>query len=352
MHRLLSSAIMNGGMHQSDTVVIKQVMKGYDHVSPENDLRKTVSALGLPEHTVGLMTAAFLPKALTHRVDSYGHVKVATVVSAGVCNAVVAGELIPNVEGRVKEKIYRAGTINMVCVLDRPLSDEGLVNAIMTMSEAKAAGLRDEGIDGTGTTSDAIVLATPFGDGARYAGTATEEGICLSRSIRAALASSIRGNGDRPRQRDLLELLEEEGVSRDDLWQVALGLYVPCPSWEIEDLRSRFMARLDLYRDDVNVNAMVAAAVLLEREGRLGRLAVLDAEGFASDPVHLVADEMLGLQLSEYIAGTRGMFEFTRYDRKKPGVLSRLGPFLDDIVASLVGGIMSAIYTELLEGDR
>ena len=56
------------------------------------------------------------------------------------------------------------------------------------------------------------------------------------------------------------------------------------------------------------------------------------------------------MALSQYIAGTN-MFEYVRYDKKKPGVLGVLGPFLDDIVASLIGGIMSRIYTELLEGE-
>jgi phosphatidylglycerophosphatase A len=51
------------------------------------------------------------------------------------------------------------------------------------------------------------------------------------------------------------------------------------------------------------------------------------------------------------VAGTKGLFEYVRYDKKKPGILGTLGPFLDDIVASLIGSIMSRIYTELLEGE-
>jgi len=68
--------------------------------------------------------------------------------------------------------------------------------------------------------------------------------------------------------------------------------------------------------------------------------------------MHLVADEMLGMALVEYLAGTRGLFEYTRYDKKKPGVLKELGPFLDDIVGALIGGTMSKIYTDLLGAGR
>jgi phosphatidylglycerophosphatase A len=67
--------------------------------------------------------------------------------------------------------------------------------------------------------------------------------------------------------------------------------------------------------------------------------------------MHLVADEMIGMALAEYIAN-EGLFEFTRYDKKKPGVIKGLGPFLDDIVGALIGGTMSKIYTDLLGAGR
>ena len=69
------------------------------------------------------------------------------------------------------------------------------------------------------------------------------------------------------------------------------------------------------------------------------------------DPVHLLADELLGIALAQYIGGTKCLFEYIRYDKKKPGILSKLGPFMDDIVASLIGATMSTIYTEILEGE-
>jgi alpha-ribazole phosphatase CobZ len=62
------------------------------------------------------------------------------------------------------------------------------------------------------------------------------------------------------------------------------------------------------------------------------------------DPVCLVADELLGIDIAEYIAGSRGVFEFVRYDKAKPGVLGKLPPFLDDVVGGLIAGIMSKIY--------
>jgi alpha-ribazole phosphatase CobZ len=73
---------------------------------------------------------------------------------------------------------------------------------------------------------------------------------------------------------------------------------------------------------------------------------------YADDPIHLIADEILGMQLAQYISGTRGIFEFHRFDRYKPGIIGELGPFMDDIICGLVGGIMSSIYTKLFDGEE
>ncbi|MDD1659376.1 MAG: hypothetical protein LUP92_03935 [Methanomicrobiales archaeon] len=55
------------------------------------------------------------------------------------------------------------------------------------------------------------------------------------------------------------------------------------------------------------------------------------------------------MAIAEYIGGTCARFEFTRYDQKKPGILSGLGPFLDDAVAGLIAGCTSRLYSECVE---
>ena len=67
------------------------------------------------------------------------------------------------------------------------------------------------------------------------------------------------------------------------------------------------------------------------------------------DPCNLVADEILGINIANYINGTNAIFEFYRYDREKPGILSKLKPFIDDIVGGLIAGIMSRIYDEIFD---
>ena len=62
------------------------------------------------------------------------------------------------------------------------------------------------------------------------------------------------------------------------------------------------------------------------------------------DPASLVADEILGMSIANYIGGTNALFNFKRYDTEKPGILSKLDPMLDDIVGGLIAGIMTKIY--------
>ena len=243
------------------------------------------------------------------------------------------------------------GTINVLVAVNVPLHDCGLANAFITVTEAKTAALMDTGVMGTGTTSDAVSVACPIGDGGKYAGTATDVGMAIARAVRSAVGASVLkwGNGDRPK--DFLTRLDEMGVGEEEMWEAAAGLYVPNPDWDAEMIREMFNRNLAILRKDINVNAMVVAAMSLEGLGKEDALFGLDGGRFLDDPVHLVADELLGMSLSQYIAGTKGLFEYIRYDKKKPGILGTLGPFLDDIVASLIGSIMSRIYTELLESE-
>jgi alpha-ribazole phosphatase CobZ len=62
--------------------------------------------------------------------------------------------------------------------------------------------------------------------------------------------------------------------------------------------------------------------------------------------VFLLSDEIIGMAIAECIGGTYARFEFTRYDQKKPGILSELGPFLDDAIAGLIAGCTSRLYSE------
>jgi alpha-ribazole phosphatase CobZ len=97
---------------------------------------------------------------------------------------------------------------------------------------------------------------------------------------------------------------------------------------------------------DVNVEALILAAVRLEEDGRRGLIPGLTADNFQSDPITLVADESIGLAIANYLAGTWGIYNFLRYDRVKPGIMKKLGPFMDDAIGGLIAGAMTRTMTE------
>ncbi len=90
--------------------------------------------------------------------------------------------------------------------------------------------------------------------------------------------------------------------------------------------------------EDVNVHLLIRAALYLDDELAEDRVEV---EG---DPVNLLCDEFLGMSIAEYIGGKSALFNYVRYDMRKPGVLSELGVFLDDVIAGLIAGCMTRLF--------
>ncbi|OPY32402.1 MAG: Adenosylcobinamide amidohydrolase [Methanomassiliicoccales archaeon PtaU1.Bin124] len=349
MH-VLSTTVRNGAFTVADTIMMVQVPISYNGNDPEGELENIVKELGLNEHTVGFMTAADMERVITVVEQEYHDERAVAIVTAGVKNCVYAGELIPDhIQAQLGGGM--AHTINTMVVLARPLHDTGMVNAVITATEAKSAALKDCAVRGTGTTSDAVAIICPIGDGEKYAGTATDIGICLSRAVRQAVKESTLKWYQRPPAIDFIAQLDDLGITVDNMWEAAKKLVFPNEQWSDEFLKQKFVDRLNILRQDVNVNALISGAIMLEDRGYRNELYGLDNDRFKADPVHLLADEVLGIGLAEYITGTKGLFEYIRYDKKKPGILADLGPFMDDIIASLIGSIMSVIYSELLEGE-
>ena len=143
----------------------------------------------------------------------------------------------------------------------------------------------------------------------------------------------------------LLKYLEAKGITLDDLITTALELFVPHPGVEsrekaIEILTGEFH---DVF-SDVNVSCLVVACYLAEDEARAGRIPNLSVERFLGRP-GLVTDELLGMTIANYIAGARGIFEFVRFDQQKPGILSKLGPIVNDAIGGLIAGCSSNMYS-------
>jgi alpha-ribazole phosphatase CobZ len=327
---------------------------------PGGDIEKVRKDLGLPEDTVGFMTAAEIEYITAFRETDFEGSHTFAVATAGLGNRVVAGDVIHGMDERLvrsleKEKKIRArkiGTINIIGISPVPLTDAAKVNSFIVITEAKTAAMRMLGHEETGTTSDALAIVSPInGKREMYCGTGTSLGISLARSVRDAVHESMVKREDHPIVGTFMDLLSKTGITEEKLWDAAMEIYDPNPNWRTEILKELFSSLLSIYSKDINVSSMIQAAVELDRLGNLDMICSMPRGMFAEDPIHLVADEIMGMQLAQYIAGTRGIFEFHRFDRYKPGIIKDLGPFTDDIICGLVGGIMSSIYTKLFDGE-
>ncbi|WP_297504964.1 alpha-ribazole phosphatase CobZ [Thermococcus sp.] len=129
---------------------------------------------------------------------------------------------------------------------------------------------------------------------------------------------------------ELLQKLENHGVTLDAVLDTALELYIGDDRGDVREKLRKLMLR---YLNDVNVQSLLTAALLLEENFRV--------EG---DPVNLVADELIGIDIAEYIGGKMALFNFFYYDTRKPGILAELPPFLDDAVGGFIAGCMTKLF--------
>jgi len=146
--------------------------------------------------------------------------------------------------------------------------------------------------------------------------------------------------------RDIRDILAGMGLTEEMLLLAAMELYVPHPGIETkEKAEIVFKQELDVALSDPNLCILVYAGTLLEQAGKAGDLPNLSRDSYERDLTFLVCDEVLGMSIATYIAGHKGMFEYVRFDKLKPGIIKELGPFMDDVIAGLIGGVSSSMYT-------
>lgn len=133
---------------------------------------------------------------------------------------------------------------------------------------------------------------------------------------------------------ELLQMLESKGISLEDMLNTAMELYIGEGREAAREELRRLMLR---HLNDVNVQALLMAALLLEESFKV-----------RGDPVNLVADELVGIDIAEYIGGKMALFNFFYYDTKKPGILRELPPFLDDAIGGFIAGCMTALFSQPL----
>ncbi len=142
------------------------------------------------------------------------------------------------------------------------------------------------------------------------------------------------------------EVLAERGISLEMLVEACLEMFVPHPGVESRSTAERALKRLiaEALRD-ANVCVLIEAAFVLDELAERDRLPCMSSAEHARDASAMVADEIIGMAIAEYIGGTRALFEFVRFDKAKPGVISELNTFSDDAVAGLLAGVSALMYS-------
>jgi adenosylcobinamide hydrolase len=187
----LSSAPYGGGWGERHWILAAQVAHGYDRADPAAHLAGLASDLGLDGPGIGMLTAVDVRLVTASSED--GVAAAATVGLTHPSWAAAAGAAPAAPAGGAAGI---AGTVNIVAVLSRRLSGAALVNAVMTVTEAKSQALWEAGLAGTGTPSDAVaVLCAPSGPAEAYGGPRSRYGSRLARAVHRAVLDGARGAG-------------------------------------------------------------------------------------------------------------------------------------------------------------
>ncbi len=201
-YQVLSSAVLNGGFVKASHILNLRVEKINSLLdaafkSPDVELGGYCETLNWKGVCVGMMTAACMDSFRMVKTAQQG-VDVIVLVTAGLSNARRAGD---HAEHRdITAAVTHIGTINIICLTSAGMTPAAMIEAVMTVTEAKAAALQNLGIQSkvsdrpaTGTGTDAIaVAADPQADKIPYCGKHVLFGELLANLVIDAVTSSIR----------------------------------------------------------------------------------------------------------------------------------------------------------------
>ena len=207
----LSSAAVGGGLVTPRWVVNVDVGGDFLRTDLAAYVAELADDLGLAGPGCALLTAADVTQ-VEHATDGEAGRPVQAWATVGVTKPTwpvppapgARGVVGPCRPGDTTSPQPQPGTINIVVALPVPLSASALVQAVGTITEAKAQVLVQAGVPGTGTASDAVVVLCPevspdeheadeheAGDPVAFAGVRSAWGQRVARAVHAAVAAGL-----------------------------------------------------------------------------------------------------------------------------------------------------------------
>jgi alpha-ribazole phosphatase CobZ len=233
---------------------------------------------------------------------------------------------------------HNTPNLDIVLIINQPLSPENLLSCFKTGIEVKNFVLENLGIPlkirNQINKENSIIVACISSPDSFSDISSDSVHSFLTDSCQEALEKSDFSLG-------ILDYIYDQGITIDDMVEAGMEL---CVGVEVDqDLRDKLKNQILKSLEDLNVIALLMAAFLVEDDFQNHRVREVNVD---DDPAYLYTDEVLGIAISNQIAGTKATFNFKRYDEEKPGIISTLGPMVDDIIAGLIAGCMSKIFEE------
>jgi len=179
----LASGPLGGGLGPRNWTINATVDKTYARMDPDAHLVEIVRAAGLTGPGVGMLTAVDVRETVAAE-DNGVHVVATVGLGHPTWAAAPDGDL----------RTAGPGTINITAWLPVALTPAALVNAVSTVTEAKAQALWAHGTEATGTATDALCVAcVPYGRSEPYGGPRSVWGARLARAVHAAVLAGTEG---------------------------------------------------------------------------------------------------------------------------------------------------------------
>ena len=213
-HRVLSSAVLNGGWCEPRHILNVKVDENFlgekcDFEKPQITLQAYAHRQNWRGETVAMMTSASMNSYRFCRRQA-DEIYIDIHLTAGLSNARRAGD--PAEYRHIGEMPQENGTINTVILTNAGLTPAAMCEALVIATEAKAACLQDNNSlskvsqkIATGTGTDAICIASLCsGRQVEFCGKHTLFGELLAQALMAALTSSINWKFTKDSWRDEL----------------------------------------------------------------------------------------------------------------------------------------------------
>ncbi len=207
-----ASTGVSGGIRSVTTLLNHTVPQDFSS-SPELRISHLAERKGFdPAGTFGLLTAVPMKFLCIVQIE-----KITACITAGATHPDPGGY----------------GTINIIICADAFLTDAALLDAIITVTEAKTSAMRQSGYDSCGTLTDAVIIASDIkgshSDMHNYAGSGTAIGALIDKAVRFGVFEALnRFNGITPCTYPAYFIYSSIGGGHWFEWKRGPCEYYPC----------------------------------------------------------------------------------------------------------------------------